>query len=387
MGTAICERAVADALTHGRAILKFISANDVGQTGSHQGGFYLPKHAWRMFSPHAPTKGSNDDSYPAITWQDGRKTQSRVIWYGRGTRSEYRLTRFGRDFPWLTNDNVGDLLVLVIISHTEFLGYVLDNPDDIDELTSTLGTEIIGTWGVFDSAARPLREDPKTCIGKRFKAFVEALSAFPPTTDFSSCTLATLQACVPTFGTLGPDQRLLQLLESEYSLFRMAERMLCQNEISRLHKSIDDFLTVASSIMNRRKARAGRSLENHVESILLDRGIPHDMRPIVDGKPDIIIPGKAEYLDNAFPEAKLFVIGLKTTCKDRWRQVLNEARRVRKKHILTVQAGISANQLDEMHAASVSLIVPEPLQRHYPKGSSVDLLSLDAFLERVRLTL
>ena len=76
--------------------------------------------------------------------------------------------------------------------------------------------------------------------------------------------------------------------------------------------------------MNRRKARAGRSFENHVEYLLIQAGMPHKMRPSLgaDGRPDIVIPSEKAYFDPAWPEEKLFIVGLKTTCKDRWRQVL-----------------------------------------------------------------
>jgi len=47
----ICERAIEDATTYGKAVLKFISANDVGLTGGHQYGYYLPLEVWYLFSP------------------------------------------------------------------------------------------------------------------------------------------------------------------------------------------------------------------------------------------------------------------------------------------------------------------------------------------------
>jgi restriction endonuclease EcoRII-like protein len=117
--------------------------------------------------------------------------------------------------------------------------------------------------------------------------------------------------------------------EAEYKLYRLAERQICQSEIVRVFKDVDDFLTTASSIMNRRKSRAGRSLENHFDYLLGRAAIPHVIRPSeVDGKPDIIIPSVEAYKDNRYPTNKLFMVGVKTTCKDRWRQVLNEAKRI-----------------------------------------------------------
>ena len=139
--------------------------------------------------------------------------------------------------------------------------------------------------------------------------------------------------------------------------------------------------------MNRRKARAGRSLENHVEYVLKKAGIPHVMRPRIDGEPDVIIPSVEAYLDPFFPDEKLTVIGIKTTCKDRWRQVVNEARRIADKHILTTQQGISATQLNQMHSSRVKLVVPARLQKQYPKGTSITLLSVEEFVKTVRARL
>jgi len=108
------------------------------------------------------------------------------------------------------------------------------------------------------------------------------------------------------------------------------------------------------------------------------------MRPEIQGKPDIVIPGKASYDDPRYPLDKLFIVGVKTTCKDRWRQVLNEARRVPNKHILTIQTAISSGQLREMSEAGVTLVVPEKLQRDYPRDVGLPILSVEAFIQTTR---
>lgn len=377
------ERAVEDALTCGKALLKFISPNDVGITGSHQCGFYLPKHAWKLFTPNPPTKGENAESWPKIEWQNGQVTESRIIWYGRGTRSEYRLTRFGRDFPYLTEDVVGDLLVLVPKSYDEFSAYVLDLDDDIEHATSTLGVEVLDKWGAIYTAEGRPAETEDECVDRHFREFVATLTDFPSTVAFSSLTQRSLEDCIKAFEGFSLDDRLLNLVRAEYELFRMAERVLCTTQIQRLFKSVDDFLQTASSIMNRRKSRAGRSLENHFEYLLAKTQIPFEIRPDVDGEPDVIMPGRAAYEDSTYPADKLFMVGLKTTCKDRWRQVMNEARRIPEKHILTLQPGISTKQLQQMQQANVTLIVPARLQKEYPPNSGVKLLSVEDFVGRV----
>lgn len=383
MPSPICERAIEDALQHGNAILKFISPNDVGITGSHQCGFYLPISVWEMYTANPPERGRNAEHEVEITWPDDRITQSRVKWYGVGTRSEYRLTRFGRDFPWLAADTVGDLLVLVPRSRDQFAAYVLDLDDDIEEIQAALGVGPFERWGVYQHGA-PRIETENQCLDREFRQFAAPLSDFPDGAAFSAAARRILEECLRNFRTLSADDLLMKSVETEYKLFQIVERQVCQPEVTRLFRSVDDFLQTAARLMNRRKARAGRSLENHVEYLLEQANIPHTMRPKIDGKPDIVIPSEKAYNDPAYPTDRIFIIGVKTTCKDRWRQVLNEGRRVPQKHILTIQQGISANQLREMHTANVLLVVPASLHSDYPPQHEITLMNVEQFIGTVR---
>jgi len=379
------ERAIADALRTGKALLKFISPNDAGLTGSHQCGFYLPTGAWEMFTPHPPERGTNEKHDVEITWQDGRKTESVVTWYGKA-KSEYRLTRFGREFPFLNADAVGNLLVLIPISMEEFRAYVFDLEEDIDELQASLGVEVIESWGIYEFGHDHI-EDEDECIDRHFRQFAAGVEEFPTGARFSNATRNALLECIADFVAKPSDQQLMRAVEAEYALFRLVERRLCEPQIQRLFQSVDDFLKTAASIMNRRKSRAGRSFENHIEFILRDSGIPFDIRPNIDGRPDVVIPGADAYLDPEYPVERLFVVGLKTTCKDRWRQILNEGTKVPTKHLITMQRGISANQLGEMVNAGVSLIVPTSLQKQYPAKSPMHIKSIDRFIQDVHKVL
>jgi hypothetical protein len=112
------------------------------------------------------------------------------------------------------------------------------------------------------------------------------------------------------------------------------------------------------------------------------------MRAIVDGtRPDVLMPGRKAYEDavrGRYPTDKLIMMGVKTTCKDRWRQVLSEAPHIHTKHLLTLQEGISPRQLAEMHRNHVVLVVPEALHHTYPKDHEVRLLAVDEFIATAR---
>lgn len=82
------------------AFCRFITANDTGKNGSHQAGFYIPKCAAALLFDTPGVKGENKDKMVKVKWQDDFTTDSRFIYYGQGTRNEYRITRFGKGFPF-----------------------------------------------------------------------------------------------------------------------------------------------------------------------------------------------------------------------------------------------------------------------------------------------
>jgi len=142
--------AVEDAMKAGKALLKFISRKDVGETGNHQHGYYLPKHSWRIFTDIPPEKGTTCTKDVRITWGNGQQTESSLKWYGTGTRSEYRLTKFGRGFAYIDRDHVGGLLVVIPHDFSHFSAYVFNQEGDIEDVQAFLGTEVVGKFAVFE---------------------------------------------------------------------------------------------------------------------------------------------------------------------------------------------------------------------------------------------
>lgn len=383
MPSPFAERAVADCFQYERALLKFLSANDVRATGSHQHGPLLPVRLHNLFTVHSPEKGVNRKHDIAITWQDGRITESVVTWYGKAKR-EYRLTRFGRDFPFLNPDMVGALFVLIPRSQHDFLAYEFETEEDIEYVQATLGVEVVENGAAYDRNAVDSESD-EDCIKRLFREFAAANSDFPTGIVFSNYTWDSLIECVENFESQTADSKIVRLIQEEYNLFRLTERKICEPQIHRMFASVDEFVATANSILNRRKSRAGRSLENHLDRVFQSAGIPFEMRPNdIDGKPDVVVPGAKEYFDETFPTEKLFIIGVKTTCKDRWRQVLNEGKRKEEKHLITMQQGISKNQLNEMVAASVQLVVPKTLHRQYPKDSRMKLMGINDLISNIK---
>jgi hypothetical protein len=78
------------------------------------------------------------------------------------------------------------------------------------------------------------------------------------------------------------------------------------------------------------------------------------------------------------------MLGAKSTCKDRWRQVLSEANRIKTKHLLTLEPGISDNQTSEMQAKSLQLILPKKLHETYKPAQRKKIMELNEFVVLVQ---
>jgi hypothetical protein len=214
---------------------------------------------------------------------------------------------------------------------------------------------------------------------------------FPTTKDFSAYARSTLK---DVSAKDDADRVLMAWMEREEILFRTLERHLIADRLSSgfggtedAAVDVDGFLAFSLSVQNRRKSRVGLALENHLELVFQENGIRYSRTRATENKakPDFLFPGHKEYHDALFDPANLTMLGVKSTCKDRWRQVLAEADRVEYKHLLTLETSISTSQTDEMKAKRLQLVLPIALHTSYTPEQQAWLMSLANFTEVVRL--
>ena len=297
------ERAIEDALRAGNALLKFISPNDAGATDSNQCGFYLPKPAWQMFSLHPPIDGRNDHQDVEIVWQRELVTQSVIHWYGQSeTQVRVPPDALRARIP-LHQPGGGRRPLRADPARSPALhAYVLSRDEDIADVRSRSasrrssdGASIRMAWRSSRArttvSSRHSRDSPSRCrpIFRRASSFSSAVHAM-----LGNVRAQASRACRRTPRCCARPKRSSRCFERSSS-------RLCQDDIGRPFRDIDDFIQTAGRLMNRRKSRAGRSLENHVEHLLRAAGIPHEMRPDIDGKPDVVIPSAAAYRDDNLP--------------------------------------------------------------------------------------
>ena len=185
------------------------------------------------------------------------------------------------------------------------------------------------------------------------------------------------------------DDVLSTWMQKEENLFRTLERHLVGKRIDEGFSGdtrVDTFISFSLSVQNRRKSRAGNALENHLSFLFERLNIKFSRTPQTEGhsKPDFLFPGIEEYQNPLFPARSLTMLGVKTTCKDRWRQILAEADRIEEKHLFTLQSGISQNQTDGMGAHKVQLVIPRQIHSSFSVGQQCQLMTLDDFVGLVR---
>ena len=376
--------AIAKANRCSTVFAKFLSPNDTGLTGGHQYGIYIPKNSVGLIFDGLFARGQNHKRYARIIWNDETETESCFTYYGVGTRNEYRITRFGRGFTLLKPDHTGDLAVICKESADYYSAYILSTEEEIEDfldvfsLSPTAVNQLIKSESDSVASERDVFEDYLVKFGGEF-----------PTTTVMAVSAEEIDAILQgKTAESTPDDTIVRWVEAEYKLFRKVEEAYYYWITEAPANSLEEFVQTGLEIANRRKSRAGKSLEHHLAALFDGCGLSYAAQAVTEGKkkPDFIFPSQEAYHDPAFPEEKLVFLGAKTTCKDRWRQVLNEADRIKKKYLFTLQQGVSPSQLDEMHAENLVLVVPACYHKCFPPTEYESVISLDEFIKRVRAT-
>lgn len=365
---------------------KFLSANDSGETGGHQSGILISKTAREMLWTEQEMKENHIlKRYGKIKWQNDYITDCTFTWYE--SKNELRITGFGRGKSPLRPEYTGALFILIKVSENDYQGYILNTDDSIEYFLDTFGLTPAET-------NRPIEISnlsPEIREKQAIDAFISELQVSFPSSFEMSTAARKIQSYVSMNRDLvltDPDTILLLWTEEEYRLFRALEHARYGETIASGFKSVDDFIVLANQVLNRRKSRAGKSLEHHLAAIFDENKIRYTPQAITEGnkRPDFLFPSEEAYHDTSFSIEKLCTLAAKTTCKDRWRQILNEADRLRdeNKFLCTMQQGISGMQMDEMQAEKVILVVPKPYIMAYPKDRRDRIWTISKFVNYVK---
>lgn len=358
--------------------------------------------------------GPNRHTFPATFLYFGRSEEDRltlddtVTWYDarerHPARSEYRL--YFRHNEAMQKAAAGDILISALRHNGTMLLLVVseDSPDQGDILwlfgiqaapdnsfqTVNITQTANKSDALFHYVAESIGLDIETETSDSWLGLIlERFGPrFPKTRELSALALETLGQDIHAIEA--PDNTLMMLIEREEVLFRQLEKHIVSAQLNKQSSAwtsnVDDFIRFSLSVHNRRKSRAGHALENHLEWIFFENRLEHQRGAHTErrSKPDFLFPGKEAYQNPHWPDNKLTMLGVKTSCKDRWRQVLNEAQRIPNKHLLTLQPHISEHQTAEMVQAELTLVLPSLLHENHSAHQRKHIMNLADFIELVQ---
>lgn len=388
---------------------KRVSAHEVDPAVSRGHEFQGVKDFQRFIGPPSEKRkldatylwlgddGVSEQITSTVTWYDSRRGKSHReaegrFYYPADVESVVRRARDG-DTLFVCLHADGRLLFVLTpaASSTEaqlkwLFGLSPDanllNLTDVDS-SARFDLGFAGNY-ILEEMGFELEETDDSFLEKLVSAF--GLS-FPGTAKFSA---KARELAKPVDLQRDPDDALMTWIDHEYRLFRLFERHLIAERVGSGFTrdgvvNVDEFLSFSMSVQQRRKARAGYSLENHLKHLFSERQLEFQHGAKTEGRktPDFLFPGAAAYQDETYPAEALTLLGAKSTCKDRWRQVLSEGDRVAAKHLLTIEPSISKSQTDEMQSAQLTLIIPRSLHNTYSPMQRGWLLDLSQFIELV----
>ena len=334
-----------------------------------------------------PVNDQIESSKGQVTWYDSRKNQPK-------RSAEYRLyypdnavtqSLKEGDFCLIGRQSSGELLIAIAPRDTPE-EYRLRHLFGLDQPSRTWQVESsikdfklnLATRQILEAIGIELEVSSDIDIDKLLAKFG---SAFPTTKEFSKYARDTVRDKISALED--PDGALEAWMAYEEDLFKAMEKTIVKEQLIKGFAEVDEFIKYSLSVQNRRKSRVGHALENHLSAVFDANSMRYarGARTENNSRPDFIFPGSVEYHDPAVGSPPLRMLGAKTTCKDRWRQVLTEAQKIPNKHLFTLETALTANQLQEMNASSLTIVSTPDVLLTYPAASSGWTMTLSQFIK------
>ena len=392
------EKWIKNAWKLGRLIYaKRLSLNDTGGTRSHQAGFYISKRVAFTISPRLETFAEQNprEKFACIVNGERKINEVSLIYYNsRHTslnsqgRDECRITGWGGS-KWgsaFGPDATGAIMVCTIDMESHLIDVrVATNQHEDELLDAAVGMIAPKEEFVLNLSGVSRSQTGYEAENQRWRSIPSEWRTTMPT----GAVLAqyVLKEVLP-LSQESIDSLLVRRVRAEYELFQLLETGIYADRAKNGFGNLEDFFQLAKSLMNSRVSRAGRSLELAVKLAFDESGVEYAWQPELDEgpRPDFVFPDIPSYSSGVHNPSHLAV---KRTLKERWRGVLEEAKMVRHKNLLTLDTNLSPSQLLEISNAGIRLVVPSQLHRDLPMEvlSSTDtVIGLGEFIaERIRL--
>ena len=345
--------------------MKYLSPNDVGITGSHQRGIHVGhKSHSALFEDGPGIKGTNKDRWVDIIWFGYGLTHSHFIYYGTGTRNEYRITNFGPNFPFLRPDYVGSMFILCKKASDIYRAYVFNDSSDIREFLTHFGYTPIDANGLIIGGGLP------SSFVEKEKDYIEKFIAdcggsFPEQGVIFNASEWIVRHVQK--GNLMPDWLLVEYMRLDGSILNALQIEAIEKLRAAGRSSEEAINLFDKELSDFRKSRSEASLRYHIESIFRDSGISFE----AGSNGNILISGKTEigFADTLRSENDLpdFQTG------NDW-----------KKTVLTVQPGIAISEIRKTIERGISIVCPKFLIVSYPKTCQKEISSVENLMQSLK---
>jgi len=377
--------------------VKFLAGNDTLLTKANQAGPYIPKaFAFDVFPSIArPDEKNPRATVTALIDSHGDERRPSLIWYNSKTRNECHFTGWGgKASKLLDPDNTGALTIFAFFrregNDAEICRiWIARDLEEEEAILGRVGPVEPGRGITFQAGVHLLRDHRAEEL-PRDSSCTLTPDEIPKEWLYSWPSVATVVRLaidrLPSSQKNPPDRRLLRRHDCETTIFYSIESAAVLPRVKEGFGSIKLFTDLANTVLNRRKKRHGASLELHAKAIFDEEGLTHshDEESEHGKRPDFLFPSAAAYKNVQWPVTRLRMLAVKTTCKDRWRQVIDEAERLPTKYLLTLQQGVSPTQYAQMNAAGIVLVVPKPIHENYHEDIRPGLWSLEQFISSTR---
>jgi hypothetical protein len=374
--------------------IKRLSAVEVDPASSHQREFHADRLGRELGIDGDRAEGALTASYyPAAG--DAVVESSRYTYYQarKPPRSEFRL--YPRTSLFLTEAHAGDLMLVFRSPADSEMHLVVaerGSRAEAEILEAFFARDVpsLDRFRYVDSVGRSDAEqlglalvaEPRSVsdVVTRHPTYLHAVGGgtYPSTTVMA---LSGREIADEAFGTeLAPDEFLFLGLEAETQLYFAIESVLASRELAQLTAAGADLTTVlawSTARLNARKARRGRSLQRHIEALLEREGIPFSPECSTEAPPpvDVMVPGCSQYNDPAFSVDRLRAISCKSTLKERWQEIVGEARRVPVKYVVTLDEQLTDPVIEALQRAHVRPFMPARVLAGYDRRATRELLS------------
>lgn len=386
-----------------KLFIKKLARNDSswadGARHGHQAGLYVPREVQKAgFFPVLANSNSAKphilDARFATFWPATGEVKSSSLKHYTNKGAEMHFTRLPRDeFKGLTPASwlVGGVLKEPIRGASYWFMVIDSELSAAETLEATFDLDSTFHFDVFDPALLPqdsesdalgLIDDIKRAMHDGvLPEFLARVSSLPTpeaiAAEAQSAFLAgTRFPSLSPFDIPEPGDAIMRISRDiEYRLYKRAEmraratqvvQMLSGAGADLVTSVVQNYGNLSASFLSasqQRRSRAGLSFETHVAAMLFAGRIRFEAQAVTGGRrPDFVLPGIKELNKGgarAFDAA--LILSLKTTLRERWKQVSRERHNCAV-FLATVDDRVTSEAIGDMGKEGICLIVPESLK-------------------------